>query len=320
MKTSVLIAAYNASKTIRSTLDSVLRQTVPPFEILIVNDGSTDDTASILESYKPRITVFEQENKGLSSARNVLCKRSQGDLLAFLDADDIWHPRYIETQQKLFEDNPNAIAFFTGHVNLYGNDTYYWERDPFEAGCRIELMQPLDFVVRYYTNTGYFACPSYCCITNRVLDEIGREPFEAGVRVCDDAYLFYLLALLGPVGYASAPLVAYRFTDGSLSSDFLRNHLWGVHVFKLLEDRYTKSAHPSLLRAFQMAFATKRRQYAKVLMGAGELSEAREQLRQSLHNTATPLSVAKSVALLCSTYMPAQLQPSWPARYRSQAG
>lgn len=320
MKTSVLIAVYNASKTIRATLDAVLQQTVAPGEILIVNDGSTDDSASILDSYKPRITVFEQENRGLSSARNVLCKHSQGDLLAFLDADDIWHPRYLETQQKLFTENPQVVAFFTGHVNFYGEEAYRWEGDPFAAGCRVEIIEPLDFIVRYNRRTADFACPSYCCITKRVLEELGREPFEAGVRVCDDAYLFYLLALLGPIGYASTPLVAYRFTEGSLSSDFLKNHWWAVHVFKLLEDRYRKSAPPRLRRAFRAALASKRRQYAKVLMGVGDVAGAREQLRESLRSVADPQSIVKSLGLLASTYLPRSLHPDWPSRYRPVGG
>ena len=198
MRITVTIAAYNAAATIRATLDSVFRQTVPPDEILVVNDGSTDDTPSILNSYQPRLTVFAQENKGLSGARNVLCKQAQGDLIAFLDSDDIWHPRYLEVQRSLFNDYPNAVAFFTGHVNFGGQEDYLWDDEPSdEASSRVELIDPVSFFKRYSRATGPFASPSYCCVPKRALMEIGEEPFDPSMRVCDDAYIFYLLALPG---------------------------------------------------------------------------------------------------------------------------
>src|ERR1035438_3553301 len=111
MKISVLIPAYNASRTIRATVESVFGQTVQPNEILIMNDGSTDDTAAVLQSFTSRVTVLHQVNQGVASARNELVARSQGDLVAFLDADNIWHPQYLEAQRKLATAHPDAVAF-----------------------------------------------------------------------------------------------------------------------------------------------------------------------------------------------------------------
>jgi glycosyltransferase involved in cell wall biosynthesis len=318
MKVSVAIAAYNAAETIGATLNSVLRQTVLPDETLVVNDGSTDNTASILHSYNSQITVLDQENKGLSAARNVLCKQAQGDLIAFLDADDIWHPRYLEVQRMLFKDYPNAVAFFTGHVNFSGNESFQWDsyKHPVEIYSKTELLAPEKFLRRYSKATGPFASPSYCCVPKRVLSQIGPEPFDASVRVCDDAYLFYSLALLGPVVYCAAPLAAYRITERSLSYNRVRNLQFGVYVFELLEECYKNSANKSLFRAFRKAFASKRREYAKVLMGLGNVSKARSQLRYSLSDTISPDSLAKSLALSFLSYMPAQLQPTWPPARR----
>jgi glycosyltransferase involved in cell wall biosynthesis len=120
MKVSVVIPTYNSAATIQATLDSVLRQTVSPEEILVLDDGSTDNTFSLLNSYKPRITVFQERHKGASSAYNALCERASGDHVAFLEHDDIWHPNYLEVQLKLFKDYPNGVAFRVGHVNFYG--------------------------------------------------------------------------------------------------------------------------------------------------------------------------------------------------------
>lgn len=117
-KISVTIPAYNAERTIRATLDSVLEQTLPPDEILVMDDGSSDDTRSIIDSNEPRITVFQPKNAGSATARNALCACAKGDMIAFLDSDDVWHPRYLEFQKRAFERNPTAALFFTGHVDF----------------------------------------------------------------------------------------------------------------------------------------------------------------------------------------------------------
>jgi glycosyltransferase involved in cell wall biosynthesis len=120
LKASVVIPTYNSERTIRAAIDSALAQTIAPYEVIVLDDGSTDDTVSILQSYGSRITLLRQENSGLASARNTLCEKAQGDLIAFLDHDDIWHARYLEVQQKNVRTYPDAVAFFPGHYNFYG--------------------------------------------------------------------------------------------------------------------------------------------------------------------------------------------------------
>ncbi len=315
MKVSALIPAYNCEATIRTTLDSVLAQTRQPDEILVMNDGSTDNTASILESYKPRITIFRQPNKGLAVARNELVARAQGDLLAFLDSDDIWNPQYLEVQHDVFAAHPNAVAFFVGHVNFYGDGDYQWDGISSSTQPNVELISPLDFLKRYNRATGPFGCFSYCCVPRQILCELGGEPFKE--QGAEDSYCCSLLALLGrPVVYVPTDLVAYRIRKNSLSHD----HSWTfgvwVHVFEILENQYKNEADPKIWRAFRAAFAAKRRAYAKLLMGANKIPEARAQLWRSLGNSYNPASVVKSLGLLVSSYMPKGLQPAWPSSHR----
>ena len=318
MKVSVLVPAYNCASTIRSTLDSVLQQTDPADEILVMNDGSTDETPLILESYKDRVTLYSQPNRGIANVRNELVARATGDLISFLDSDDLWHPKYLEVQRNLFQEHPEAVAFWAGHINFYGNGEYEWEGESSGTGGTVELIPALDFFTRYNRATGPFSCFSYCCVPRRVFGELGNEPFkEMGA---EDSYCCSLLALVGPVVYCSAELVAYRLRKESLSND----HSWTfgrwVHVFELLEERFEETAGPELLSAFQMAFASKRRSYAKLLMGTGKPSEARAQLLQSVHNSANPISIAKSLSMLILTYLPRPLQPSWPTGHRKWKG
>ena len=144
MSITVAIPAYNAARTIRATLDSVLRQTRAPEEILVVNDGSTDETGAILEAYGPRIRLIQQENKGLAGARNVACHEASGELIAWIDADDIWHPTYLETQATSFGACPALAASFTAHVDFYGyGGECDWSTSALSA-APLEVLDPLN--------------------------------------------------------------------------------------------------------------------------------------------------------------------------------
>jgi GT2 family glycosyltransferase len=315
MKVSVAIPTYNSSATIVMTLKSVLQQTVTPHEILIVDDGSTDETVSLLNSFKPRVTVFEQQNQGVAGARNALCRKVTGDLVAFLDHDDLWHPRYLERQSAAFESYPDSGAFFTGHTDFYGDGQYAWNGDVAEKSSSLQVISPLAFFERYNAETGPFGSMSYCCVERRTLQEMGDEPFR--ISGVDDSYFCSKLPLTGwSVVYQPQPLVAYRITAQAQSADKLKAMGRWVEVFEQLESDYRGVAGSALRKAFASAFASKRRSYGKILMGSGKVAEARSQLRRSFEGSKHPASQAKSAALLLSTYLPTNLQPAWPKSSR----
>lgn len=317
MKISVVIPAYNAAATIEATLDSVIRQTVQPDEILVMDDGSTDGTASVLHTYKQRITVLRQENGGVASALNALCGQAQGDLVAILGSDDIWHPGYLEMQSRLYGSYPTAIALFTGHVDFYGEDNYEWVGEPLESAGDVELIAPVPFIKRYNKAPGPFSNMSHCCVPKRVFRMLGREPFK--LRMAEDLYFFNRLFLFatGPVVYVCTPLVAYRVREGSLSSNRLVLNEAEVRVFEILNRDLCGISDVAFHRVFGEGSAIKRRQYAKVLLGAGEARKARRQLWWSLRDSCEPASLAKSMALLLIAALPRSLQPSWPPIYRN---
>ena len=314
MRVSALIPAYNCSSTIVPTIESVLRQTRVPDEILVMNDGSTDDTEKVLETFGNKIRVYKQPNGGLARARNNLIPHATGDLISFLDSDDLWHPDYLKVQERRFKEYTDAVAFWTGHVNFRGDDNNPWKDAPADLEEKVELIPPLEFFKRYNSRTGPFSCFSYCCVPKKVLDHLGPEPFkEMGA---EDSYCCSLLSLVGPVVFTSTDLVGYRLREDSLSKD----HGWTfgvwVHVFELLEEKFNAEANARLLKAFRAAFASKRRVYAKLLMGMGRTSDARVQLKRSVQNSGNPRSVAKSITLWSMTYLPKPIQPRWPSQYR----
>ncbi len=97
---SVIIPAFNAEKYVRETLDSVLAQTYPALEVIVVDDGSTDSTPSILSEYGERIRVIRQPNRGSAVARNVAVSAANGAWVAFIDADDLWRPEKLSRQME----------------------------------------------------------------------------------------------------------------------------------------------------------------------------------------------------------------------------
>jgi len=106
---SVVIALFNKAAYIKRTIESILWQTVLPQEIIIVDDGSTDGGGEIVESFQnPRIRLIRQKNQGVSVARNNGVKESKGELIAFLDADDAWKPRFLEVILNLKQKIPSG--------------------------------------------------------------------------------------------------------------------------------------------------------------------------------------------------------------------
>ena len=127
---SVVIPLYNKAQAIQKTLDSVLAQTYKDFEIVVVDDGSTDGSADVAEAMLRECKVYGVEcrgkvirkaNGGVSSARNIGVMEAKGEYIAFLDGDDLWHPEYLETLHQLIEDYPDAALYGIGCTMIHGD-------------------------------------------------------------------------------------------------------------------------------------------------------------------------------------------------------
>ncbi len=127
---SVVIPLYNKAQSIRKTLDSVLAQTYKDFEVVVVDDGSTDDSANVAETVLRECKVYGVEcrgrvirktNGGVSSARNAGILAAKGEYVAFLDGDDLWHSEYLETLHQLIEDYPDAALYGIGCTTIHGD-------------------------------------------------------------------------------------------------------------------------------------------------------------------------------------------------------
>ena len=117
-RVSVIVPVYNGASTIRECIDSALAQEYEPKEVIVVDDGSTDSTPSILRSYGTQIKIIHQENRGLSAARNVGVAASDGEYLALLDGDDVWLPGKLAKTCAALDNNPDAALVFSGFVRM----------------------------------------------------------------------------------------------------------------------------------------------------------------------------------------------------------
>ena len=115
---SVIIPVYNCESYLSESIESALAQTYQPFEVIVIDDGSTDSTAEVALRYEPEITYFYQPNAGSSTARNQGVRLSHGSYLAFHDADDMWAKNKLALQMQVFHDDPQVDAVF-GHVKQF---------------------------------------------------------------------------------------------------------------------------------------------------------------------------------------------------------
>jgi glycosyltransferase involved in cell wall biosynthesis len=118
---SIIIPLYNKERYIENALQSILKQTVTDYEIIIVNDGSTDKSKEIISKYaSDKIRIIDHlKNKGLSATRNTGIKNATSDYITFLDADDLWHPNYLQTIKNLISSHQEAHIFATNYDEVY---------------------------------------------------------------------------------------------------------------------------------------------------------------------------------------------------------
>jgi len=113
---SVILPTYNRAWTLKTAIDSVLSQVYPNIELIVIDDGSQDNTQELLKEYNNKITILFQENAGVSSARNFGIKKSRGEFIALLDSDDAWDKRKISCQIEFFKANPKALICQTEEI------------------------------------------------------------------------------------------------------------------------------------------------------------------------------------------------------------
>ncbi len=217
---SVVIPAYNAARTLDETLRSVRAQTHTALEILVVDDGSSDATSAIADAHAnedSRIRVIRQPNAGVAAARNTGWTSAAHDLIAFIDADDLWHPRKIELQlAALARSGPRTglVYCFFSRIDANGDITERWDSTP-HAG------EVFDDLLRH----NFVGNGSTMLVTRAALTAargFENSLHQAGAQGCDDYLMCCRVAESFEFAVAPENLVGYRDSPHSVSSDNAR--------------------------------------------------------------------------------------------------
>jgi glycosyltransferase involved in cell wall biosynthesis len=206
---SVIIPVYNGESTIRETLESVLRQSFQNFEIIIINDGSTDHTLEIVNSIKDvRIKIFSYLNSGLSVSRNRGLGHAKGEYITFLDADDLWTSDKLEVQLRTLKQAPEAALVYSWSDRI---DEY---SKPIGKGGHISVNGN---ALPYLLLTDILENGSNPLIKAEIFSSVG--PFNECLLAAEDWELWLRIAARYPFVSVPKSQVLYRISSSSLSSN-----------------------------------------------------------------------------------------------------
>ena len=217
-KVSVIIPSYNRAGFLEEAIESVLSQDYENFELIVVDDGSTDETRNIVKEYAERITYLYQDNSGVSCARNMGIKRSSGEYIAFLDSDDKWLPNKLSCQIEFFAANTHALICHTEEIWIRkGIRVNPMKKHKKYSGMIFEQVLPLCIV-----------SPSSVMIKRDLFfEKIGL--FDESLPACEDYDLWLRIAARYPIYLIETPLIIKRGGhDDQLSGKFM-----GIDRFRI---------------------------------------------------------------------------------------
>jgi glycosyltransferase involved in cell wall biosynthesis len=217
---SVIIPAYNRGWIIKESIDSVFSQTFDAYELIVVDDGSDDNTSEILDSYGNKLRIIRQANQGVSAARNRGIIASSGEFIALLDSDDLWLPEKLDRQMSFFRNNPDAVICQTQEI---------WIRN----GKRVNPCKHHKKLSGMIFEPSLNLClvsPSAVMFKRELMDMVGF--FDESFPACEDYDLWLRVSLAYPVYLIDEALIIKR---GGHSDQLSRNPMLDKYRIKAIE-------------------------------------------------------------------------------------
>jgi glycosyltransferase involved in cell wall biosynthesis len=262
---SVVIPTYNRLELLKQTVDSVRNQTFTHFEIIVVDDGSSDGTSEWLDQQEDLI-VIHQANSGIATSRNNGIARSRGKWVAFVDHDDLWDPGKLQVQADFILERPDHALVAVRHVRL-GSAYRSPKRPRWIKG---------DLLVEVYSKS--FIHTSSVVIRKDALEEIGG--FPSRYRFADEFHVWLELAAHHPIAFYDQPMVFIRFYESNTSHNRI-----GVRTdtYDILMNHYDPARIPRSV--FLRTMSDHDISYGRAYLSAGDSQNALKWFRNSLKRT-----------------------------------
>jgi len=264
-RVSIIVPAYNAASFIGDALASVLRQTYPHWETVVVDDGSTDQTRAAVEAHMPafrgRLRYLYQENRGVSAARNTAIRACRGELIALLDADDIWLDNRLERGVDTLDQRPE-IGLVHAKVIRIDREGKLIGKPPAPA----EKYLSGNIARHIYSRRAHLLAPTIL-FRRRCLDAAGY--FDESFQVTEDRDLWFRIARAFPISYINEVLARYRVSPDSLSREWERTRETQLQFL----EKHRRAGHASALD-YRQGLANLHRERGDVLFNRGALGES----------------------------------------------
>lgn len=301
---SVVIPCYNKANAISVTINSVLEQSCDDFEVIIIDDGSTDNSVKVIQSFNDnRIKLIQQKNAGVSAARNLGIKEASGKWIAFLDADDWWHTDYLLTIKHIIDTNPKADTVSTLYYTK--PDSKNWQPKTWKLDTLPEVEIIKNLPKRWMQGAPFFT--SSFCVKNFFLQTLDSW-FKEGESNGEDLDLWFRIAEKTPIYNSTAQLVVYRTEQ---SNSLVSSHNFACEppfISRMLVRAKTKQLNANLQKSM-IEFVNQLR-----------LTQAREALQNNKRNLAfkilwlTRSGIALKrwwVTLVMTLFVPAKIITKW---------
>ena len=288
---SVILPTYNCAAFLPHSIGSILAQTYNSYEIIVVDDGSTDNTKEVLYPFMQRIKyILLEQNKGLPTARNIGIRLAQGKYIAFIDADDLWLLEKLQTDIEYFETHPEVRMVYSKHLNIDQNgrmlDETSQKRLP-SGNIFTQLFSKQNFIIT-----------SSVVVRKEIFETTGL--FDEQLSNCQDWDMWLRIAFYFKVGGINTPLVKYRHNPHSLSKN--RNNVlkYQKMVIDKIYSNFKDKENGINEKLYKKRLASHYAKVGRYYLRMGDKNRANENFGLSLKND--PLNLRSIRYYLCTFF------------------
>jgi glycosyltransferase involved in cell wall biosynthesis len=281
---SVVIPTYNRATCVQRAIDSVLRQTFEDYELIVVDDGSIDNTSEVVRGYGERIVYVSQRNRGVSAARNAGISRSVGEWVAFLDSDDEWLPGYLSKQAELVTKYPELVgAVMNGLIVPSTGKPHDWF-DEARLYRAMRNQKELLALRGFCTVSDHNVWFLQVCVFRRAA-LVATRLFDEAISIAEDWDIVAQVSLEGPLLFCNeiGARIVRMDDELSLSSRFWRSGVYTRLCWERVFSRFLDETRLTVEedRSLGRKFAANQRALANLYLRSGRIADARAQYRRA---------------------------------------